>query len=72
MHRTPVLRNAEAALDPDHAAARLDEQQGLGRYRVIQLLGVLGVVAADADDFTERKVNLGAVEVLVLIAHERS
>jgi hypothetical protein len=69
---TTILRDAETAFDPDHAATRLDEQQRLGRHRVIQFLGVLGVIAADTDHLAKRKVNLGAVDVFVLVAHERS
>ena len=55
--------------NPHRAAARLDEQQRLGGYRVVQFLGVFGVVTPDAHHFTHREVDVGAVDILVLVAH---
>ena len=69
VHRTTLGRNAETAFQRHHATARLDEQQRLGRHRVVQFLGVFGVIAANAHDFPDREVNARAVDVLVLIAH---
>jgi hypothetical protein len=53
------------------ATARLNKQQRLGGHRVIQFLGVLGVVTADAHHLAHREVDPGSVDILVLIAHYR-
>src|SRR5690606_22266257 len=71
MHRTAIIRDAEATLERYHAGTRLDEQQRLAGYRVVQFLGVFGVITADADDLAEREVDGGTVDVLVLRAHHR-
>ncbi|MNN02174.1 hypothetical protein D3C81_1148220 [compost metagenome] len=71
VHRTAFSRDLEAAVERHHTTARLDEQQGFGRDRVIQLFGVLGIVAPDAHHLAQGKVNTRAVYILVLIAHYR-
>jgi len=69
MHRTAFGGDCKAAFQRHDTTARLDEKQGLGRYRVIQFLGVFGIVTADAHHLTDGKVNPGTVDILVLIAH---
>ena len=69
MHRTALGGDRKAAFQWHDTTARFDEEQGLGRDRVVQLFGVLGIVAADAHHFTDRKVDPGTVDILVLIAH---
>ncbi|MNP35813.1 hypothetical protein D3C76_1291620 [compost metagenome] len=69
VHRTAILGNAEATNQGHHAGTRLDEQQGFGGNRVVQFLGVLGVVAADADHLAQGIVDRGAIDILVLVAH---
>ncbi|MNC32592.1 hypothetical protein D3C75_809540 [compost metagenome] len=71
VHRATLDRNLEAALGRHHAAARLDEQQRFGGDRVVQLLGMLGIVTADAHHLAQREVNACAVYVLVLVTHGR-
>ncbi|MCY1438596.1 hypothetical protein D9M71_548020 [compost metagenome] len=71
VHRAAILGNAETAFAGHHAGARLDEQQRLGRDRVVQLFRMLGVVAADADHLAQREVDEGAVAVMVLVTHQR-
>ncbi|MCY1447860.1 hypothetical protein D9M71_645000 [compost metagenome] len=71
MHRTAFSRDLEAAVERHHTTARLDEQQRLARDRVIQLFGVLCIVAPDAHHLAQRIVNTRAVYILVLIAHYR-
>src|SRR5690606_7083170 len=72
MHGAAVLGDLEAALDRDGAAAGLDEQQRLGGHRVVQFGGMFRIVATHADDLAERVVNTGAIDILVLVAHENS
>ncbi|MCY1561145.1 hypothetical protein D9M68_983700 [compost metagenome] len=69
VHRAAVLGNAEATNQRHHAGARLDEQQGFGGHGVVQLPGMLGVVAADADHLAQGEVDRGAIDILVLVAH---
>src|SRR5690606_15026564 len=69
MHTAALFGNAESTYQRYRATAWLDKQQRLGGHRVVQLLGMFGVVAPHADHLAQRVMNGGAVNVLVLVAH---
>ncbi|MNV82329.1 hypothetical protein D3C71_1760550 [compost metagenome] len=71
VHRATVGRDLEATFQRHHATARLDEQQRLARDRVVQFLGMLGVVTTNAHHLAQREVDARAVYVLVLVTHGR-
>ncbi len=69
VYRAALLRQAQPAAHRHHAGAGLDEQQRLGGNRVVQFLGVFGVVAPDADQLAQGEVDRGAVDILMLVTH---
>src|SRR5690554_5995133 len=54
MHFATVVRRLKQLIEAHCTGSRLDKEQRLGGNRVIQLLGMIGIVTPDADDLAQR------------------
>src|SRR5690554_206518 len=61
VHLAPGEGGVDGLLQRDGAGGRLDEQQRLAGHRIVELPGMIGIVAADADDLAERVGKLLAI-----------
>lgn len=53
-----------------HSASRLDKQQRLTGYRIVQFTRMFGIIAPNTDNLAQWQVDKRAVSEVVLVGHQ--